>query len=185
MIITLSGVTGVGKSFYKSEIVKNLGVENLVIYTTRPKRENEIAGIDKNFATLEEINKKIENGSLFAAYTMCGETYAYDSKYKNPAINSVTELHYEWISDFKEKAKNVYAIYMVPSNIEIAKEELRKRNLPNDVYLKRLQEIEEHQKRIKEDEKLRNCFDTVFYNEYNKESLQKMLELVKKIMNKN
>ena len=48
MIITLSGVAGVGKSYYTDYISKNLEIERLVITTTREKRENEIVGIDKN-----------------------------------------------------------------------------------------------------------------------------------------
>ncbi len=39
MIITLSGITGGGKSYYKNFIVKNFNAENMVIYTTRRKRK--------------------------------------------------------------------------------------------------------------------------------------------------
>lgn len=47
MIVTLSGITGTGKSFFKDLIAQNLDFENLVIITTRKKRRNEINGIDK------------------------------------------------------------------------------------------------------------------------------------------
>lgn len=32
MIITLSGITGVGKSYYENLLVQNLEIENMVIY---------------------------------------------------------------------------------------------------------------------------------------------------------
>jgi len=183
MIITLSGITGVGKSYYKNQIVKNLGLENMVIYTSRAKRKNEVDGIDKHFITLDDIHRKLKDETLFAAYSMCGETYGYDSKYLNENMNSVTELHYEWILDFKKKAKNVYSIYIVPNNIERAKKELLDRELPKEVYLERLQEIEEHQKRIQEDKQLKEAFDIVFFNNYDEESEQRIIELVKNKLN--
>ena len=41
MIIALVGVTGIGKSFFKNQIVENLKFKNLVIVTTRNKRDGE------------------------------------------------------------------------------------------------------------------------------------------------
>ena len=49
MIVTLSGLTGTGKSFFKKQIVQNMNFKNLVIVTTRQKRKDEINGIDKYF----------------------------------------------------------------------------------------------------------------------------------------
>lgn len=42
MIVTLSGVTGTGKSYFKNLIINNMNFENLIIYTTRPIRKGEI-----------------------------------------------------------------------------------------------------------------------------------------------
>ena len=42
MIVTLSGITGSGKSFFKDAISKELMFKNLVIVTTRKKRDGEI-----------------------------------------------------------------------------------------------------------------------------------------------
>ena len=67
MIVTLSGITGTGKSFFKNAISEELKFKNLAITTTRPKRENEINGIDKEFVTDEEFNKIVKNKE-FAFY---------------------------------------------------------------------------------------------------------------------
>ena len=61
MIIALVGVTGIGKSFFKNQIVENLKFKNLVIVTTRNKRDGEINGVDKEFVTLEQFKKMKEN----------------------------------------------------------------------------------------------------------------------------
>ena len=55
MVITLSGITGVGKSYLKKEIQKRLKIEPQVIVTTRKKRKDETDGIDKKFVTENEF----------------------------------------------------------------------------------------------------------------------------------
>ena len=62
MIVTLSGVTGTGKSFFKNVISQELNFKNLVIVTTRNKRTGEINGVDKEFVSEEEFERlKKEN----------------------------------------------------------------------------------------------------------------------------
>ena len=57
MIVTLSGVTGTGKSFFKNVISQELNFKNLVIVTTRNKRTGEINGVDKEFVSEEEFER--------------------------------------------------------------------------------------------------------------------------------
>ena len=59
MVITLSGVTGVGKSYFKKEIQKRLEINQQVIITTRKKREDEIEGVDKIFVSDQEFDSYI------------------------------------------------------------------------------------------------------------------------------
>ena len=49
-IITLSGISGIGKSFLKSYILSNNSdFQSLISVTTRNRRKNEVEGIDKFF----------------------------------------------------------------------------------------------------------------------------------------
>jgi len=64
MIITLSGVTGVGKSYLKKEIEDKLGIKAQTIVTTRTKREDEQDGVDKKFVTDEEFEKAMADLGL-------------------------------------------------------------------------------------------------------------------------
>ena len=57
MVITLSGVTGSGKSYYKKMLQEKLNLDNQIIYTTRPMRKGEVNGIDKFFVTDDEFDK--------------------------------------------------------------------------------------------------------------------------------
>ena len=77
MIVTLSGVTGTGKSFFKNVISQELNFKNLVIVTTRNKRTGEINGVDKEFVSEEEFERlkkenKIDYDVLIASAVING-----------------------------------------------------------------------------------------------------------------
>lgn len=48
-MIVLLGESGSGKSTYEKIIAKKFGVQRVILYTTRPKRDGEIDGIDYHF----------------------------------------------------------------------------------------------------------------------------------------
>ena len=185
MIVTLSGVTGTGKSYFKDVISKELGFKNLAIVTTRAKRKNEINGIDKEFvtdATFEELKKQ---GETLVAFEFLGAKYAYRKEYLQSDEKFVTEVHYNTIYEFKKSASEVFSIYIIPYDIERAKSELKKRNLPEKVERDRLREIEEHIKEYTTNLDLQKQFDYVFVNDYTKESKEKLLQIIKQFNIKN
>lgn len=98
--------------------------------------------------------------------------YAYRKENLNSDENQVTEVHYNTIYEFKKNAKNVFAIYMIPKDIERAKQELKNRNLSKEVQQKRLKEIDEHIKEYNNNKDLQKQFDYVFVNDYSEK--QKM-----------
>ena len=73
----------------------------------------------------------------------------------------------------------------MPKDINKAKEKTIQRNLPKDVEKKRLAEIDEHYNNVTCDEKLRNMFDYIIYNNYDKQSEDKILKLVSNLISKN
>ncbi len=179
MIVTLSGITGTGKSFFKNVIVQELRFKNLVIVTTRAKRKNEIKGIDKEFVTDEQFEElKIKN-EILVDFEFLGSKYAYKKKDLNSEENQVTEVHYSTIYQFKENAKDVFSIYMLPSDFKRAKSELKKRGLPKDVEEKRIQEMKEHIERFSKDKDLQNQFDYIFVNDYTEASQKQLIKVVK------
>lgn len=181
MIITLSGVTGVGKSYLKKEIEDKLGIKAQTIVTTRTKREGEQDGVDKRFVTEEEFERLERNKDIVVTFEFLGNKYGYPREKMESRENSVVELHYSIIYQLKKEIKNTFSIYMIPENIEVAKQKLKERNLPKEVERLRLEEIEEHINKFQNDEDLRNQFDYIFYNDYTEKSIQKIIELLKNI----
>lgn len=180
MIVTLSGITGIGKSFYKNVISDELGFKNMVIVTTRQKRTGEVNGIDKEFVSLEEFEKLKKQGIIKYDFEFLGNRYGYKTDDLDSFENQVTELHYSTIYDFKKNAlSKVFSIYLVPANYEDAKMHLKKRGLPKEVEEKRLKEIEEHIKEYSNNEMLQKQFDLVFTNNYDEKSKNELLNILK------
>ncbi len=179
MIVTLSGITGTGKSFFKDVIAKELGFKNLVIVTTRKKRIGEIAGIDKEFVTDEEFGKLVRDNKVTANFEFLGAKYGYRKELLESDENLVTEVHYNRIYDIKRHARNIFSIYIIPYDVKRAKKELKNRNLSKDAEEARLQEIDEHIKEYSQNEDLRKQFDYEFINDYTEESKNKLIEIIK------
>lgn len=179
MIVTLSGITGTGKSFFKDVISKELDFKNMAIVTTRPIRESEVNGIDKEFVSNEKFNELVRNEEIALDFEFLGSKYAYRKKHLESENNQVTEVHYSTIFRFKKFARNVFSIYIIPKNIERAKVELKNRNLLPEVVERRLKEIDEHIKEYSTNKKLQSQFDYVFINDYTEDSKNRMIQLIK------
>lgn len=182
MLLALAGVTGIGKSYYKDKIVENLGFEKIKIITTREMRTGEKNNEDKVFVTHKELQTMRDNGEIAYEFEMLGNIYAYSKKELFSNKNMVVELHYETIFDLKKICPHLCVIYLLPRDIEIAKNKTRERHLALDVEEARLKEIDEHYTRINTDENLRNMFDYVVFNNYDAESEDKIIELANNLI---
>lgn len=181
MLLGIAGVTGVGKSYYKDKIVEKLGFEKVKIITTRGIRNGEKNNEDKVFISKEELQRLKDDGKIVYDFEMLGNIYAYTKEELFSDKNMVFEVHYDTIYDFKKVCPHMKVLYLFPKDIEIAKEKTRARNLESEVEKKRLLEIDEHYKRITTDENLKNMFDYILYNNYDKESEESIIQFVKKI----
>lgn len=180
MIVILSGITGAGKSYLKKHIINKLNFKNIVIVTTRAKRVGEVDGIDKHFVTDEEFEKLKKSGKIAVDFEFLGHKYAYYTEDLLSDENSVTELHYNTIDEFKKIAKGVVAIYIKP-NVEIAKKQLKLRCLPKAVEKFRLKEIKEQIKEFENNKNIQEKFDYIISNDYTDESLENAVKLIQNI----
>lgn len=182
MLLALAGVTGIGKSYYKDKIVEKLNFEKIKIITTRQMRTGETNNEDKIFVTPKELQVLRDNGEIAYEFDMLGNTYAYSKEALFSDKNTVFELHYNTIFDFKKICPHLCAIYLLPKDIEIAKAKTIERHLAPNIEKDRLIEIDEHYKKIATDNNLRNMFDYILYNNYDKKSEETVINLVSKLM---
>ena len=183
MIVILSGITGAGKSYLKKHIINKLNFKNIIIVTTRAIRENEVEGIDKHFVTDSEFEELKESGEISVCFEFLGNKYGYFTKDLKDTVNSITELHYSTIDDFKKCAKNVISIYIKP-NVNMAKKQLKLRHLPKAVEKFRLKEIKEQLQEFEKNTNLRSKFDYVISNDYTEGSLENATNLIKTLAEK-
>lgn len=179
------GVTGVGKSFYKDLITNELGFEKIKIITTREIRKGEKNNDDKIFVTPKELEKMEKENKIAYKFDLLGNTYAYTYEELFSDKNTVFEMHYECIFDFKKICPDIKTIYLLPEDLEIAKQKLKERNLKPEVERQRIKEIDEHYNRFMSDENLKKQFDFIAINMYNDNSKNEMIDLVKNMLKTN
>ncbi len=181
MLLALVGVTGVGKTYFIDQICNNLNFKKVHTIRTRSPRQGESS---KYFMTDQELDNLYDNGEIAYKFSVFGGEYGYLKDEIFSKDNMVFEMHYTTIYDWKKIRPDIKTIYIMPKDLEIAKEQTRKRNLSKEKEVERLLEIDEHYNKIMQDENLRKQFDYFFYNQYNEESTNELLNLVSEIMNK-
>ena len=182
ILVAVAGITGIGKSFYKDKLVEKLGFEKIKILTTREPRAGEKNNEDKIFVSQEELNQLDKEGKIAYRFEMLGVDYAYTKEALFSDKNTVFEMHYWCIKDFKKICPEIKTIYLLPKDINIPKEMLRKRHLKPEVEENRLKEIDEHLARMTSDKELLGMFDYVLYNDYDKKSEEQVINLVSKMI---
>ena len=179
MLLALVGITGIGKSFFVEKITSNLNFKKVHTIRTRPPREGENS---KYFMTDDELNKMYDEGEIAYKFSVFGGQYGYLKNEIFSKENMIFEMHYTTIYDWKKVRPDIKTIYILPTDINIAKQKTKERNLSKDKEIERLAEIDEHYNRIISDENLRKQFDYVVYNNYDKKSEERIIELVNQLL---
>ena len=179
-IVTLSGISGIGKSHLKTYILANKpDFQSLISVTTRKPREKEMHGIDKFFYSLEEFEKEKNQGKLRTVNEVFGNWYAYKEAQIDlcdSGINLITELFYKNVQEFKIEFPNALSVYVLPNDVERTKAELKARKLEASDLSKRLKDIDDELAFFYSNRKL---FDIVITNDYTEKScflLQQLIE---------
>ena len=184
MLLALSGVTGIGKSYFKEKLVKELNFHKVNTIRTRPIRIGEKDGVDGIFITDKELDNLKQQGKIIYDFEVFGGRYAYMKEEILSNKNMVFEMHYTMIDDWKKIKPDIQTIYILPKDLEIPKQKARERNLSKEKEIERIREIDEQYNIFVNDNNLQNKFDYFLYNNYDKESEQQLLNLVKNILNK-
>jgi guanylate kinase len=94
-MIVLCGKTCSGKNFIRDKLIEQ-GIEPVVTYTTRPKRDGEVDGKTYNYLTKEDFEKKNKEGFFVesTSYNVeSGETWFYGSHFNKEDNNKVIILN--------------------------------------------------------------------------------------------
>lgn len=183
MLLALSGITGVGKSYFAEEIAKKLDFNKVHTIRTRDMRPGEKNGKTGLFMTSAELEKMKKNGEIAYDFNMFGGTYAYKSEEIFSKENYVFEMYYTTIQDWKKIRPDIVTIYILPRDVDVALQKVKQRNLTKEKEEERIKETEEQYKEFKNNKELQNMFDYIIYNNYDYESEENLMNLIRNIKN--
>jgi len=133
-LIVISAPSGTGKTSVIKEILR-MNQDKLIFSvsaTTRPKRPNEIDGVDYYFLTEEEFKKKIENDEFIEWERIYDYYYGTPKseieRAKNLGKDILFELDVNGSLKLKKLFPDAHLIFIVPPSIEELENRLRKRN---------------------------------------------------------
>ena len=126
LIIAVVGKSGSGKTTLTKEIDNFLGIESLVSYTTRPKRKDEVDGIDHWF--VDESEMPTYNKML--AYTLYGNYHYWVSvdQVKQGLVYTYV-INEDALLEMIERFKDVYdfvKVYVDRPNIDVSEERTKR-----------------------------------------------------------
>lgn len=182
MLLGLVGVSGAGKTYFKEKIVEKLGFEKVNTIRTRQKRNEEQEGKVGFFRTEEELDKLNREGKIIYQFKVFGGMYAYLKEEILTEKNMIFEMHYTMIDDWEKIRPDIKTIYILPKNLEIAKQKVIERETNTEKLNERINEMEEHYNNICYKREWKNKFDYIVYNNYDNESEKQIIELVKKML---
>ena len=93
-------------------------------------------------------------------------------------------MHYTHIDGWKKIKPDMISIYILPTNIEDAIKNIKQRNLSKDKEDERIKEVYEQYNNFINDEKLQAKYDYIMYNDFNDDSINKLMNLIERIIDK-
>lgn len=126
-LIVISGTTCAGKgSVIKKLLERHNDIDLSISYTTRPKREKEINGVDYYFVTPEEFEEKIKNEE-FLEYAKVQYNAYYGTPKKevleklNKGKDVILEIDVQGAKQIKERYHSVILIFIMAPSMEEVK----------------------------------------------------------------
>jgi guanylate kinase len=136
----VSGPSGAGKNSVIDRALE--GISNLrysISYTTRPRREHEIDGVDYLFVSREEFARRIESGDFVEHVAYLGDLYGTSRSQIDGAIaqglDVILNIDVEGAKLVRRMGlgeHTVVYVFLVPSSLARLEERLRARGTESD-----------------------------------------------------
>ncbi len=136
LLVVLSGPSGVGKGTVVAHAM-SLGraggkrLRRSVSVTTRPRRAEELEGVDYFFCDPSEFERKVERGELLEWATYLGNRYGTPAAWVDRELAAghdvVLEIEVLGAMQVKERRPGAVLIYMLPPSWRALRQRLRRR----------------------------------------------------------
>ncbi len=130
--VVVSGPSGVGKDAVLAELGRICpGVKRCVTTTTRPPREDEIAGVDYTFVSLDEFKRGVVEGEFLEHAEFCGNLYGTPKRLVEEqlaaGVDVVLKIDIQGGLAIKRLKPEAVLVFLVPPSIEELERRLRTR----------------------------------------------------------
>lgn len=163
-LYVIAAPSGAGKTTLVEALIDSLPKITVSIsHTTRPKRPNEMHGINYYFIDKSEFEHKIEHGDFLEYATVFDNYYGTSKSWVSETlakgIDVILEIDWQGHQQIKELFPHATSIFILPPSMEDLRIRLVKRNQDNpDIITKRLADAKETVSHIHE-------FDYVVVND--------------------
>ncbi len=124
--ITLTGPSGIGKTYVKRKAKESYSLKEPAIYTTRPLRCEEES--DERISITEKEFNDLENrGEFIFVNNIFGYRYGLKKDIYFSSDDLILELYVDNIETFRIKRPDAYMIAMIPLDLGFLEERLKKR----------------------------------------------------------
>ncbi|MFN3406297.1 MAG: guanylate kinase [Caldimicrobium sp.] len=177
LILIVSGPSGAGKS----TLLKGLPVDEFyfsISHTTRPPRQGETHGKEYYFVNKETFLKMLEAGEFLEWIEVHGNFYGTSIKEVEKAFSQgkhlVLDVEVIGASALKRKfGPSALSIFILPPNLKILEERLRKRGTESE------EKIKERLERARLEISFAPLFDYVIINDFLTEAKNNFLSIIK------
>lgn len=137
--LIIIGQSGSGKDYLRRGLLKK-GLRYHPKFTTRPKRNHEVEGVDYNFITKEEFESLKVNESIkvYQSFNINGDIWYYGITEQNFNDNQLFIMTPEEISQLTDKDLSGCFVVYLDIDMETRRKRLFRRNDKNDSIERRL-----------------------------------------------
>ncbi len=141
LLIVVSGPSGVGKDAALKRMRElNYPFHFLVTNTTRPKRAEEVQGLDYHFISPEQFAEMERQGEFLERAVVYGYDYGNSRREVREALargqDVIMRIDVQGAATIKKLVPDAIFIFMLPPSIEKLEARLRKRRTEPEEYLR-------------------------------------------------
>lgn len=181
-VFIISGPSGAGKTSIVKEALNRLQKEHnidwVVTYTTRAKREDEVAGKDYVFISTEEFKKKAQENFFLETNEYAGHHYGSPRPSKMDLETGKSFFLVVDIEGAKRAIKefsDALMVWVTPPDMDVLRDRLVKRGSESPSQVEKRFEIAKHE--LSEAHKI-GIFDYVLVNDIFEQAVEEFLLLI-------
>ena len=164
LLIVVSGPSGVGKDAALRRMSEmKCQFHFLVTNTTRPKRDNEVDGVDYHFITKEQFTEMEQRGEFLERAVVYGYDYGNSRSEVRAALargqDVIMRIDVQGAATIKKIVPDAVFVFLLPPSMEALETRLRRRRTEPEEYL----QIRLHAARLEMNEAEK--FDYLIVNE--------------------